>query len=298
MGSSIALVVTCTHRKCAQPDASLLLRNVPDTELATRAHAWLNRLESSESHYELTELYQGEAWSRARRLLQTAQNLDLEAEMFVASAGLGLRPATAVAPAYGATFSPGHPDSAAQTAAGMRAWWDQVQQHPETVRLNDIDADRVLLVLSSAYAAALHDDLLKLAQARSDVLLVGGHSAVSGVTQLPVSLKLRGELGGTAGSLNLRAAERWLRLLIEHGLNDEAAFRAWQDWQSSIPAPRSLSRSPQSDEEVIAFILDALQRETGLTKSRALRELRDDGSACEQHRFGRLFSAVVAGTRP
>jgi hypothetical protein len=53
-------------------------------------------------------------------------------------------------------------------------------------------------------------------------------------------------------------------------------------------------RERGEDDEVSRFIHTALRSNPGLKYTRALREYRDSGRACEQKRFKNLFSKVVA----
>ncbi|MDB4873532.1 MAG: hypothetical protein JWL97_4536, partial [Gemmatimonadales bacterium] len=58
------------------------------------------------------------------------------------------------------------------------------------------------------------------------------------------------------------------------------------------PIPRYDSKR-LSDQEVFTLISEAYVRSPGISASRLLRELRDDGYACEQQRFGLLFREFV-----
>jgi hypothetical protein len=58
------------------------------------------------------------------------------------------------------------------------------------------------------------------------------------------------------------------------------------------PALLRLDRRRRSDGELATFIRNRLRSDPSLSRSRLLREFRDDGNACEQSRFGLVFAAA------
>lgn len=58
---------------------------------------------------------------------------------------------------------------------------------------------------------------------------------------------------------------------------------------NAAPLPR-FQRRVLSDSQIVEFIAHRRLEVTNASASRLLRDLRDQGMACEQSRFGRLFA--------
>ena len=151
----------------------------------------------------------------------------------------------------------------------------------------------MLLVLSETYARSMEHDLIALAHRGGDLLLVGGARDIDGLARLPANRSLRAELGGTASSVGLRMARRWLRCRTGTALYSSKDASAWSDWAQSVARSENYHRAPTTDADIIEWINKLLADEPGLSATRALRRVRDAGIACEQKRFGRLFHSVV-----
>lgn len=289
MGGKLTIIVTCTAGKTSTPTPGLQARSLPAVSLPERADIWNTRLAEAVDKQPLETLYKGQQWTNSQQLARFARSRGLHVSMLVASAGLGLRSVTDQAPSYGATFARGDADSVATTSFDARQWWGRLD-HGESVTGTAASSGRALLVLSDIYADALHDDLVRLGRAGLDVLLVGGSRPVDGLERLAPRLDLRSELGGSATSLNTRMAMRWLELL-EPGepLASSRARRAFDDWASEAAVVERYDRAPMSDDEVRSEVRALLSGDPSISASRALRQLRDGGRACEQRRFHRLF---------
>jgi hypothetical protein len=289
MGSKLTIIVTCTAGKTGLPTPELRARSLPDATLPERADIWNVRLASAVDKQPLESLYKGQQWTSSRQLSRTARSRGFDVSLLVASAGLGLRPVTGQAPSYGATFARGDADSVASTSLEARQWWASLDHHEDLVGAVE-SSGRALLVLSDIYADALHDDLVRLSRVGLDVLLVGGSRPVDGLERLAPRLDLRSALGGSATSLNTRMAMRWLELLepSEH-LSASRAHRAFDDWAREVAVVERYDRAPMSDDEVRSEVRMLLTGDPSISASRALRQLRDSGRACEQKRFHRLF---------
>jgi hypothetical protein len=88
-------------------------------------------------------------------------------------------------------------------------------------------------------------------------------------------------------------AIQWLELTKGAALTGSAAGKSWRIWANEVQHPNNYDRRPLSDSAVLDFVRQLNTREPGISKTRALRCLRDSGLACEQRRFGALF--VQAG---
>ncbi len=302
----IHVVVTCSHRKTQPVPAGLQLRRVTAAKTATRALHWITRLTSNSAPaIAASSLYAGAHWDIARRLSRHDAP-GAKVVVWVCSAGYGLIPFDAPIRPYSATFAPAHLDSIPGGRTATAEWWAALRDWagptggPRSLAelaAKESDA-RLLLVLSAPYLAACHPDVLAAASTLPDPaqlsVISAGTKTAGELAEflLPVDARLEHVVGGTRQSLNVRVAEH----LLAGGDYEHAAMR---DRLSRLlagqPAPRRYTRTPLTDQEVQVFIRDRLAQDgAAVTHTRLLRELRDSGRACEQHRFADLFRAEQA----
>ena len=292
MRPKLTVVVACTGRKSAPATRECLVRHLPGLSLAERHDIWRHRLDENLDKMPVNDLYAGDAWRRTEAVLAAAASAGFEPTLFVASAGLGLVEASTLAPAYGATFTTGHADSVADSVTGKRDWWSQFSVAKGNT-LQHLSGDATIVVLSEAYASALDDDLTQLAATSGDHLLVGGSREVPGLTCLRSDLGLRHKLGGTAVSLNLRMAERWLGRLGEPKLTDKLTMERWMTWADGVRHTEHYDRQRMTDAQVLDFIRSLRSQQVAVSRTRALQILRASDLACEQTRFAKLFAEGV-----
>ncbi|MDX3569515.1 hypothetical protein [Streptomyces sp. ID05-47C] len=294
--NELPIVVTCTDRKASPPQASLQARTLPAGDLPQRATQWAHRLRTAQTkQMALEDLYQGDQWRRALALTDAASRAGFTPRLYVASAGLGLRPVSSLAPSYAATFLPRHADSVASSSAQTTLWWDHLQLLDGTSDLPRIAtaAGRALVVLSAPYGQAMHHDLLALAATDTDVVLIGGATNLDGMLRVPANAALRQTLGGTLTSLNVRMAASWLEHCTPGRLTDPQAQARWHQWASQAARLERYDRTPVSDEIVIAFIQEMKLLHPDSSRTRLLRLFRDKGMACEQKRFAGLYTSTI-----
>ncbi|MGW5051353.1 hypothetical protein [Actinokineospora sp. NPDC004072] len=227
-------------------------------------------------------------------LVEAARSAGFEPRLWVASAGVGLRPADDVFPAYAATFSPRHADTVAEAPTDRRLWWRALAGRMGNRRLADLaDGGPVLLVLSGVYASVLHHELVELGKRAADVLLIGGDSDIGGIHRVPANGALRAALGGTMTGLNARMASSWLAHCRGGALTDPSAVQAWNRWAAGAARPERYDRRPMTDAQVKAFIRSSVLANPGFSRTKLHRLLRDSGLACEQKRFAALYTETL-----
>ncbi|GAB3446531.1 hypothetical protein GCM10027517_28910 [Phycicoccus ginsengisoli] len=288
----LTIVVPCTDRKSLRPQPQHLLRDLPCVSLAERHDIWRQRIDAAVDKRPLETLYAGETWAQCRTLVGAARQAGFDPSLFVASAGLGLRPSDFEAPAYGATFAMNAPDSVGRSGAEAQMWWSAFGVRAG-LRLADVAESSTLIVLSESYARAMEPDLVALGEHSGDYLLVGGHRDIAGLKRMPADLGLRAALGGTASSLNARMARAWLEGLDGPELTSVNRKRTWAEWSANVRRLERYDRSRMSDAQVTAYVRDLRRRNPDISQTVALRNLRDAGQACEQKRFRALFNSAV-----
>jgi hypothetical protein len=204
------------------------------------------------------------------------------------SAGLGLVPATADAPAYAASFARGT-DSVAVTRAARRTWWQGLNAQGCTFSALQHQYDQLLVVLAPTYLDVVMPDLFALQSGKAAVVSSRQHPLVYN------SSGLRQELGASAMTLNARAAAALLDLALHDPLASADVRGRWARWSSERVRRPSAVRQAATDDEVLSFIRSSLHRSPA-SRSGLLAAFRGQGRACEQSRFQGLYEDAVRST--
>jgi hypothetical protein len=260
------------------------------------------------------DLYVGEYWQAGLDLARTSAGRT-HTDVYVVSAGLGLIHSDAAVPAYAATFTRAHADSVVlvndkSPSPVRRQWWNALAEwsgpgnggRPRTLRDLSATPDARLLVCAGPdYIDATVDDLRDAHKLLGDerLVIVASGDAPEGLDEVWVRCpgQLRMLFGGSMSSTGVRLA----RAMLEK-LGPRVGAREARDFIASVlkdtaPLPR-FNRDRLSDQDVLAWIGADAEAHPGRTnKTAALRRLRDEGRACEQSRFGRLYD-VHRGRRP
>jgi hypothetical protein len=310
LGRAVNLVVSCSNRKRYPAAAGLSTRELSGIDIDARLDLWKKRLTSiaAEEHSAETT-YIGEHWSIARAIPTEASAHGWAVRLWICSAGYGLiQPDTLIKP-YQATFSPGSPDSVQILPAprtSRQQWWTGVctyvlpreSSSPRSLKQLASAFPRTPLVvaLSADYLAAIETELQEVLAEQSffrhhlSIISSGTRDRrhVWGKNLLPCDRRLSASLGGTLTSLNARVA----RHLFQFD-SDANVARLAEHVQAIAPGTRTVAtRTPQSDEDVERFIRGELKKTPNASRSKLLDRFRASGKACEQRRFGTVYTRL------
>ena len=291
MLETLTVVVTCTDRKAAKPSPELAVSSLAGFSVADRVGQWVDRIDSAPPSIRLRNLYRGDSWYQALGLETCALKVAQRVRVLVASAGLGLRDIDSEAVPYSATFSAGNVDTVGTGSKQLSEWWSGLETSNTALSIDGALDGPTLLVLSSAYARAMGPSLAAL-RGRNDVLTFGGDDASNAGTRIRADRTLRSALGGTAMTLNLRSAIKWIELSDPDKIFGEESQTRWQEWSKAASKPDPFDRVQQSDNDIKKWIANMIRDEPQVSRSAALRVLRQAGLACEQSRFAALFASV------
>lgn len=304
--ATVHVIVTCANRMSRPIPAHLQLGQVPGHTPGQRARGWITRLAQMDGAPQVAalELYAGEHWSVARKF--SAMHLPGEdIRLWSCSAGYGLVPVEAPIMPHHATLTPGQADSVPGDAT---SWWSLVSEwrgpvpgHPRSIRaLVAADPAAVFMfVLSKNYLRACGADIAAACERVTDpdqffIVSAGGRPEGDlAAFAVPADARLQAHFGGTRRALNARIGAH----LLERGIRskNEASGHLAGLLAAQPPIPR-YNRKRQSDREILDAIAGRLTRAPTTSANRLLRELRDAGLACEQHRFSRLYRQAVEAT--
>ena len=297
------VIVTCANRKSLPIPAHLQLGEVPGTSAIERAQTWIARLADTGSapRVPASDLYAGEHWSVARRFAGQAQPGE-DIRLWATSAGYGLIPAEAQIMPYHATLTPGQADSVPGDAAAWWRWLNEwpgpAPEFPRSIRAL-VAADPAALfmfVLSKNYLRACGDDIAAASEhiAEPDrFLIVSAGARLQGILAafaVPADARLQAQFSGTRRALNARIG---LYLLSGGIRGRDEAIADLTRLLAAQPAITRYDRKKQTDGEILDLITQHLSRTPVPSANRLLRQFRDAGLACEQHRFTRLYRTVA-----
>ena len=302
------IVLSCTARKRASEPEYPRLRSVSRSQIPDRVRQWAALVSAAPRQCVAADLYAGEYWQTGMELASCAA-ASRQVGVSAISAGLGLVGIRDEVPMYGATLAARHPDSVltslgpASPRQVRRLWWDELTRadvlgRDGPRRLVDLGEDgaepTVMVCVGRNYLDAVVTDLTALAERLGDperMLVFASGKPLAGLEEcwVAVSGSLRLALGGSLSSTSLRAAKV---VLAELGALPPDADKARSIVAALTAAAGELpsfARERQHDDVILGWILDYLAEDPHTTETAALRRYRDDGKACEQARFGRLF---------
>lgn len=298
----IVLVVACSQRKRLTPPTELRLASIPSGP-EERAAEWGQRLHKVDAPRERAEkLYAGDHWHSAREAYRLARRYSNRAELWVISAGYGLIPRSKPIKPYGATFATGRADSVWRGPAEgnrrecLRRWWEALGHESALADLLPKGEDGAIVIAAgTAYLAALDCDLKGALQ--NDVsgdrisVISGGSRQVDAL--LPVDSRFRRVVSGTNSALNARVLV-WLAATAEsHRFRRSSMAVALDRVHAGLATIPRVARESTTDEGIRAEIQLMRKQSPGMSRTSALRDLRNRGFACEQGRFAAIWETNV-----
>lgn len=298
----VVLVAACAQRKRLPVSSELSLSSL-EGPVDQRAREWCRRLARVSAPYASAyDLYAGDHWHAVMDAYRLAVKYSSRTELWVISAGYGLIPAVKQIKSYSATFAVGDPDSVwrgpidGERRARLQHWWHDLGHDASLEELLPGRGGALLIAAGTAYLTAIDGDLDRLLAAAANEETV---SVVSAGTRgngplLPVSGALRGVLGGTDSALNARTLRLLAATAAEHGFRRSEMKRVLERLARSAKSTVRGRGRTASDSAIRKEIRHRRRNEPGISRSRALREIRGDGIACEQDRFAVIWASVAA----
>jgi hypothetical protein len=305
--------VSCTNRKRFAGPPATAVHEIGGKNLPERLKLWKNNLRSAATEeHRADDLYMGDHWSVVRSIPGEAGKSGVQVQLWICSAGYGLiRQQTPIKP-YRATFTRGEIDYIAsglvENQHTLHDWWAGVCAYrssaldgtPRTLSALAATFPRtpMLVALSADYLKAVTADLgsvLSRAFFRDHLSIIScGTSSNHSIWKqqlLPCDASLSGSLGGTLTSLNARVARRLLQSVNRRALTVD---QLGELSRTIDRGPRRLAplRTAKSDSDVEAFIRAHLAEYPTTSKTKLLQDFRINGHACEQKRFGEIYSRV------
>jgi hypothetical protein len=296
-----AVITICANRKTTRPPSQATPVSLPMGPQDTVQTAWIERIRTLPVTATAGTLYAGRGVGLAAQAAKLA-----EAKFYILSAGLGLVPSDRQVPVYGLTVSGRHAESVATRVEGeldTAAWFSGLLSGPHSDQWADAiiqGSGRVLIALTRPYAQMVGESLSELGPQALARLRIFGASlapalpAAVSATLVPYDARLDAILPGTRADFSQRALLHFVRSVALKGnaQDRDADHAAVQAALRGVAVPDRPRRPRRTDTEILQLILAQLRSQSGI--ARILRALRDDeGVACEQARFSRLYRTAL-----
>ncbi len=296
-----ALVTICAQQKRFKPSPEATPAALRQAALSDLAAQWRVVIKSRKAAAVASDLYAGRAFGLAR---DTARHLDCR--LYVISAGLGLVAGETQTPAYGLTVKPNAPESVQAKVQGSfsaAGWFAEMLAGSCSTGWADVFGrghGPVLVALTRAYAEMVGPSLADLPQRHVDRLRLFGAGLQSVLPErlhaaiIPYDGRLDTIFPGTKSDFAQRAMVHYAEKVAHQSADRDYANRLLSEALAKVNHPVRPVRQTAQDGNLLALIKTRLTPKA--SASRLLRQLRDeDGIACEQGRFARLFREAKAG---
>lgn len=290
------VITICSHRKTRRPMRSSTPLTIPRGDQNAVAKAWLAKMREVPSLTQAIDFYAGRAFGLAAETATLAG-----ARMYVLSGGLGIVPSSRPIPVYGLTVSANQAQSIATRVMGdfdPAAWFSSLLQGAHSDTWKDVagrKSGRILVALSRSYAEMAGPSLASAPPRMLERLRIFGAALENVLPQTlhqaiaPYDERLNAIFPGTRSDFAQRAMLHFARSVAEKASSSRGDdFALVNAALKNLKLPRQVVRPRLTDKEILAIIRKRLRMQSGAAfKLSALRH--EEGIACEQSRFGRLY---------
>jgi hypothetical protein len=292
-----ALVTNCSARKSALGASDLLHGNLAKGPQSAVAERWLAALERASATTRARDLYSGRGVVRMQVLADR-----LGVPLYIASAGLGLVKSEERVPSYDLSVSADTPSAVQRLidhAFTAKDWWANLSRSPYATPIDELFDENenhlICIAVSNSYVPLISDELARLDKTRRDRLRLFGaadskYQPALRPLLMPYDRRLDTLVRGSKVDFAQRAAEHFIVAMTtdKHFPNSVDEQRAWITATLDEVPVKALEKRQVVDDAKIMGLARKLAAQ-GHSHTKALGILRNQGIACEQSRFRRLF---------
>lgn len=297
----IYLIVNCTNSKRIEATDNMVLENYDFQNFNKTLELWKNNsiLKNSKS-IEAKSLYKGHSWKESLNC-QIILSKKFQVKLLISSAGYGLIDEYHKINSYQATFSKSNKNSIHNFKNNILndptiKWWDNINEF----NLSGLDKNAYLFInVSYEYLIAMQNTIEKLIDIFKNKLFI----IVLSKEKLPniynknilnFDTRFNTFEKGTMNSIIPRFT-RWLfKEIVEHSItfNHQEIQKHINNFLSNFSTYKIPERKQLSEKELFHFINKQIKVKNIISKSKGLRDLRSEGFACSQDRYGKLFTEL------
>lgn len=298
----IFIISSCTNSKKIVAEPSLSISNFSDQfSIKEASEKWNSIIKQNDFESCLArELYKGVAWQyslKTHKLLST----HLPSKLLVASAGYGLIEADQTISSYDSTFTSNTKNSVSKfknysSIHSNILWWNSINKFS----INDFpNNSRLFIILPFNYLLATQTFIHELVNRFKDkVFIFTASQKPMPILINPYIIKFDSRFDtfhkGVKSTL-LQRATHWLvneivnhNLSLTHTVLQTHIDKTLENYEKiEIPIRKKIS-----ENEIKSQIISMVTENKVNSASVGLRFFRENGFACEQKRFSRLFNEV------
>ena len=297
----IYLLSNCTNSKSLIPQDSMLIKNHSFNNIDTSINNWEKNKESSTSNMIVAkELYKGHSWQETLKSVDILSQISTT-KLLISSAGYGLINSDQKINSYQATFSKGNENSIYNfkndsIAKPTTIWWDRINKFD----ISKLDKSAYVFInVSYEYLIAMQNTIKQLIDIFKDKLFI----IVLSKNKLPdfytknilrFDTRFNSFENGTISSIIPRFS-RWLfKEIVDKSLefDNKEIQKHINNFLSKFSKYELPNRKQLTDENISNLIIKQIQTKNIKSKSNGLKDLRSQGYACSQERYGKLYTKV------
>jgi hypothetical protein len=296
------IITNCTNRKRMEVPPECSIGHHQSGHADELADRWLAQLTKADQKISAEALYCGRVFTEVKSAVSL-----LNANLLVASAGLGLIKSSQEVPPYSSTISLGNADCVLDklTQGNASDWWDALsRKSPFSVVFDTRPYELVLIAMSLPYYRLFEHQLIDLKTSEKSKLRLFLRANRHGISTclspylMPYDERFDAQKGPNRGTLN-DFPQRALRHFVESILpisssnSSENHSALVEDVLKQLQPHKIVAGVRFSDAE-IGDLIQEQWSENFASPTKMLRYFRDSlGVACEQKRFQRLFHDVA-----
>ena len=297
----IYVISNCTNSKKLLPSKKQMLENYSFSNIDNSLINWKENISTSTSDFIIArELYKGHSWQEILKSIDALSN-KFRTKLLISSAGYGLIDSLQEINSYQATFSRGNENSIHNfkndvVLTPTITWWDKINSFD----ISTLDKNcSIFITVSYEYLIAMQNTITELIERFGEKVFI----IVLSKEKLPKSYNkniLRFDTRfntfekGTINSIIPRFSKWLFQEIVTHELKLENQIlqNHIDKFLSMFDKYTTQNRKQLTDIEILSLINIQINEKNIKSKSKGLTDLRAEGYACSQERYGKLFEKV------
>lgn len=296
----IYLLSNCTNSKRLIPQEAMLIKNYSFNDINISITKWKENSKFASGMITAKELYKGHSWQ------ETLKNIDILSQisttkLLISSAGYGLINSDQKINSYQATFSKGNENSIYNFRNDLIVnptiiWWDKINNFD----ISELDENAYMFInVSYEYLIAMQNTIKQLIDIFKDklfIIVLSKDKLPDAYTKniLRFDTRFNSFENGTISSIIPRFSKWLFNEIVNKDLNfnNEIIQKYIDSFLSKFPTYDVPNRKQLTNEDISNLIIKQIQTKDIKSKSNGLKNLRAQGYACSQERYGKLYAKV------
>lgn len=300
----IYLLVNCTNSKKISPEEKLTLKNYNFNNLNQSISQWKKNINNTSTKLPANTMYMGYSWKLIQESISILSDMN-NSKLIIASAGYGLIYSDEKISSYQATFAKNSENSihnfkTNELIQSTITWWDNIN----SFNLSEIESNAYMFIaVSYEYLIAMQNTINELIENMDERLFI----IVLSNKKLPISFdkniikfdtRFNSHDRGTISSIIPRFT-KWLVKKLEYE-KIELKNSYIQDYidcfLSNFDEYKIPKRKHLSNIKITNLIIKQINIKHIKSKTAGLNDIRKQGYACSQDRYGQLYNILKGKT--